>query len=102
MSKTTNEIAPRPGIFRDQLLTVGDLENFKSTLLEEIKALLQQSNGQPAKQWLKSIEVRKLLGISPGTLQNLRVNGSLPFTKIGGIVFYRYDDISKLLNQSGK
>ena len=57
MSKTTNEIAPRPGIFRDQLLTVGDLENFKSTLLEEIKTLLQQSNGQPAKQWLKSIEV---------------------------------------------
>jgi len=32
--------------------------------------------------------VRKLLGVSNGTLQTLRVNGSLPFSKIGGLYFY--------------
>lgn len=84
--------------YRNQLLTIGDLENFKNELFEEIKTLLTESKGQAAKQWLKSSEVRKLLGISPGTLQNLRVNGTLSYTKIGGIVFYKYDEIAKLLN----
>jgi hypothetical protein len=53
---------------------------------------------QPA-QWLKSSEVRKLLKISPGTLQNLRINGTLNYKRIGGIIFYKYDDIQKMLNQ---
>ena len=85
-------------IYRDQLITVSDLESFRVTLLEDIKSILQESSTQPAKQWLKSTEVRKMLGISPGTLQNLRVNRTLSYTKIGGIVFYRYDDIARLLN----
>ena len=49
------------------------------------------------KKWLKSPEVRELLGISPGTLQNLRMNGTLPFTKVGGVVYYQSDDILKML-----
>jgi hypothetical protein len=40
-------------------------------------------------QWLKSSEVRKLLKISSGTLQNLRINGTLNFYKIGGILYYK-------------
>lgn len=84
--------------YRNQLLTIGDLESFKAELFEEIKNLLQESKDQAAKQWLKSSEVRKLLGISPGTLQNLRANGTLSYTKIGGIVFYKYDEIARLLN----
>jgi hypothetical protein len=96
--KESNNMEKAPGIFRDQILTVGDLEDFRARLLEQIKNLLQEVNGQPSKQWLKSTEVRKMLGISPGTLQNLRVNGTLSYTKIGGIVFYRYDEIAKLLN----
>ncbi len=91
------------GIFRNQLITVGDLESFRITLLEEIKSILKESSGQPAKQWMRSSEVRKMLSISPGTLQNLRVNRTLSFTKVGGIVFYRYDEIARLLNsQSSK
>lgn len=34
----------------------------------------------------------------PGTLQNLRINGTLTFTKIGGIMYYNYSDIEKVLN----
>jgi hypothetical protein len=99
LGKKSNDSEKGSAVYRDQLLTVGDLESFKLTLLEEIKQLLQgSSSAQPAKQWLKSPEVRKMLGISPGTLQNLRANGTLSYTKIGGIVFYRYDEIAKLLN----
>jgi hypothetical protein len=84
-----------------QILTSEDLKEFKVDLLEEIKKLLRQSGVQPAKKWLKSPDVRKLLNISPGTLQNLRVNGTLPFTKIGGVIYYDYEDIQKML-QSNK
>jgi hypothetical protein len=80
-----------------QILTTDDLKEFKLDLLEEIKKLLRQNGIQPVKKWLKSPEVRKLLNISPGTLQNMRVNGTLPFTKIGGVIYYDYEDIQKML-----
>ncbi len=82
---------------RDQLLTAGDLFDFKLQLLFEIKTLLKEQNGQPNKQWLKSREVRKLLGISPGTLQNLRVRKILPFTRVGGIIYHNAADIQAML-----
>jgi hypothetical protein len=84
-------------IYREQLITMEDLEVFKTDLLHEIKALLKDGSVQSGKKWLKSSEVKKMLGISAGTLQNLRINGTLPFTKIGGIIFYSYDGIAKLL-----
>jgi hypothetical protein len=80
-----------------QILTTDDLFTFKSELLEEIKKMLKENSGQPVKKWLKSYEVRKILGISPGTLQNLRINGTLPYTKIGGVIYYEYNDIQKML-----
>ena len=80
-----------------QILTTEDLIDFKVEMLEEIKKLLRQSGVQPTKKWLKSPDVRKLLSISPGTLQNLRVNGTLPYSKIGGVIFYDQDEIQKML-----
>ena len=84
-------------MYRNQLLTIGDLEDCKKPLFDEIRNLLKETNGQHAKKWLRSPEVRKILGISPGTLQNLRVNRMLAFSKVGGVVFQRYDDIISLL-----
>lgn len=87
-------------INRDQLITVGDLEVFKTNLILEIKKLLTDARPTSAKKWLKSSEVKKLLGISTGTLQNLRMNGSLSFSKVGGIIFYDYNEIAKLLKDN--
>lgn len=84
-------------LYRDQLITNGDLENFKIELLAEFKKLAKELQGQPSKKWLKSLEVRKLLDISPNTLTNLRMNGTLPFTKIGGVIYYDYVDIEEML-----
>lgn len=80
-----------------EIITVEDLQIFKSELISDIKALLKEQTGQPIKKWLKSYEVRKLLNISPGTLQNLRINGTLPYTKIGGVMYYDYADIQNML-----
>ena len=82
-----------------EVMTRSDLEAFKNELLVELKSLITPQH-QPAKQWLKSAEVRKLLNISPNTLQNLRISGKLSYTKLGGILYYRYADIIQLLEDS--
>lgn len=81
------------------IITIEDLLQFKQELLEEIKILLTQRPPQPPQRWLKSHQVRRLLTISPGTLQHLRVNGTLPFTKVGGVLFYDRQDIEQMLIQ---
>lgn len=84
----------------NELITKGDLEVFEKKLLEKIEFILQPGKAQ-SKQWLKSKDVRKLLNISPGTLQNLRINGTLSYTKIGGMMYYKLEDIYKVL-EGGK
>ena len=79
-----------------EVITREDLNEFRTLLLSDLKDLLKGKDEQP-KQWLKSKEVRKLLNISPGTLQNMRINGTLSYTKIGGIIYYSTKDIDKVL-----
>jgi hypothetical protein len=80
-----------------EIVTKDDLINFRHQLLDDLKQLLH-TKPDKQKQWLKSSEVRRLLKISAGTLQNLRINGTLSFTKIGGIIYYSYDDIEAMLD----
>lgn len=82
-----------------ETLTKADLYEFRKSLLEDIREILKGTNEQ-SKKWLKSTEVRKLLNISPGTLQTLRINGTLSYTKIGGIIYYANQDIYKALENN--
>lgn len=82
-----------------EVITREDLNEFRTLLLSDLSAMLN-SKPQQQKQWLKSTEVRKLLNISPGTLQNLRINGTLSYTKVGGIIYYAYADLMKVLEEN--
>lgn len=82
------------------IITTEDLLEFKMELLDGIKKLLNTQSGQVTKKWMKSPEVRELLGISPGTLQNLRVNGTLPYTRVGGVLYYDYQEIMQVLDKN--
>lgn len=82
------------------IITTEDLHEFKLELLDNIKELLNTQSGQVTKKWMKSPEVRELLGISPGTLQNLRVNGTLPYTRVGGVLYYDYQEIMQVLEKN--
>lgn len=84
-----------------EVLTKEDLEEFRMRLIADIKQILGVSQDQRGKL-LKSFQVKNLLKISSGTLQNLRVNGTLPFTKVGGIIYYRYNDIMSIFEQRQK
>jgi hypothetical protein len=77
------------------ILTREDIQIFKSELLEEIRKMLQPQT--ESKEWLKSSDVLEILNCSPGTLQNLRINGTLPFTKIGGTIYYANRDVLNVL-----
>ena len=82
------------------ILTREDLYQFKTELFEELKTLIPHQENLQLKKWLKSDEVKKLLKVSPGTLQTLRINGTLTYTKLGGIIYYDYEHIEKLLQQN--
>ena len=81
-----------------EVITKDDLKNLKQEIITELKTIIRNKN--TPKKWLKSVDVRELLNISPGTLQNLRVNGTLPFTKMGKTIFYDYDDVVRILTQN--
>ena len=83
-----------------QIITTDDLREFRLELLDDIKKLLKISTDLRSRKYLKSAEIMKLLKISPGTLQTLRINGTLPYTKIGAIIFYDVDEISKVMKEN--
>lgn len=82
-----------------EVLTKEDLVEFRMLLMRDLTELLKNKPSQ-TKQWLKSTEVRKLLNISPGTLQTLRMNKTISYTRIGGIIYYAYQDIEKMLQNN--
>lgn len=87
-------------ISRDQIATTGDLLSLKKELIDEIRELIASRSEPRRRPWLRSAEVRKLLSISDGTLQTLRINGTIPYTKVGGAIYYAYEDIVKLMEQN--
>ena len=86
-------------IFASQLITMEDLVQFKKQFLIELVAELKSQINIVPKKWLKSHEVRRLLKISPGTLQTLKASGIIPYSKIGGIHFFDYEEIKRILEE---
>ena len=88
-------------IYASQLVTIDDLHQLQKRIVEELLSALKIPLQSTPKKWLKSHEVRRMLKISPGTLQNLKNTGAIPFSKMGGIHFYDSEEIQRLL-ESGK
>jgi hypothetical protein len=84
-----------------ELLTIADLQQFKTQLIQEIKLLLSKDENNIPKV-LKTRDVCKLLFVSAGTLQNWRKEERVGYTKIGGTIFYAYEDVVKLFKERQK
>jgi len=82
----------------NELVTKADIIAVKEEIILQIKELLGQAAPKQMKL-LRSRDVMKLLSISASGLQNLRVNSIIPFKKIGGTIYYQYDDIIALLDK---
>ena len=53
-------------------------------------------------EWIDGQIVMQTLHISPRTLQTLRTNGILPFSRIGNKIYYRKQDIINILTNNYK
>lgn len=84
------------------IVTPDDLNEFKSELFKKIESLIenQPEKKEPEKELIKSHNVERMLGISSGTLQNLRINGTIPYSKIGGIIFYDKAEILDVIERN--
>ncbi len=82
------------------ILTYDDLLDFKKELFEELKIILETPTNNNKKKWLKSREVREMLQISNGTLFTLRINGTIPYVRMGGAYLYDYYEIMKILKKN--
>ena len=51
----------------------------------------------PIEDWLDNQDVMQLLHISQRTLQTLRSNGTLPYSRINNKIYYRRKDIQQIL-----
>ena len=54
----------------------------------------------PLSEWHDNYEVMEMFHISARTLQTLRSNGKLPFTKMGGRCYYKERDLQRLMDES--
>ena len=80
-----------------EVITKEDLEIFRIKLIDDFKQLLATTGKQEVKpEWLKSGEVRKILKVSPGTLQNLRISGKLCPVRISGSWYYSLSEVNAL------
>jgi len=83
---------------RDELITLSDI----SRLEEKIDRLseLITKKGKEYPKILKSEQVRELLGISSSSLQNLRNKNVIHYSKVAGTIYYKLDDIIKLIEDN--
>jgi hypothetical protein len=80
------------------LITKEELKAFKDEIIEEIRKCLDETKQE--KEWLKTPEVREILGCSEGTFYNLKSSGRLPFSKINGTIYVKKDDLNKLFESN--
>ena len=50
--------------------------------------------------WIDNQDVMEALHISPRTLQTLRSNGTLPYSRINNKIYYRRRDVESILNNN--
>ncbi len=82
------------------IVTTEDLKDFKEQLLGDIQELLEKYGQVRLDKWIKSSKVMEKLEISPGTLQNLRDNGTIPYTKLEGTLYYDEEEIEGILRSN--
>ena len=80
------------------ILEPADFDEIKSTLKKVLNVISALSKSSPlTEQWLDNQDISNLLHVSKRTLQNYRDNGIIPFSQIGGKIYYKASDVEKLL-----
>ena len=73
------------------------LTSFNS-FVAQMKEMASRGNDKKLDEWLDNQDVCQILNISPRTLQTLRDNGTLAFSQINHKVYYKPEDVKKILS----
>lgn len=72
-------------------------EEFIQKLADAVSRQIEQKLPK-RKEWLRTKDVCEMLNVSEGTLQQMRINGDIPFTKVStNTLFYPYEGLVKAL-----
>ena len=82
-----------------EIVTKEDLQLLRMQLVDDFITLIIQVRpvSNDTIEGYKTKHVRKLLDCSTNKLQSLRIAGKLRFKKIGGTIYYKKEDVKKLL-----
>lgn len=73
-------------------------EAFDSTLAH-LREDLTPEPPEPPKPWLSNREAQEFLDLSKPTMQRYRDSGKLPYSKLGGNIYYRREDLLRVLEE---
>ena len=73
------------------------LTSFNS-FVAQMKAMGSRGTDRGLGQWLDNQDACQILNISPRTLQTLRDNGTLAYSQINRKVYYKPEDVEKVLH----
>lgn len=86
----------------EEIVTKEDLRQFGLQLLDKMRIIVQENACLDTEvlqsEWLKSKSVRKMLDISAGSVQNLRMTQKVRFKKVLGSYYYNREDLQKLFS----
>ena len=98
-------------LLKREIISIDDLSNEQiEVLMEEVyqeefagkdsDGIQNLSKDANLEVWIDGQEVMIKLRISPRTLQTLRSNGTIPFTRIGHKLYYLKQDIERILRNN--
>ena len=80
-----------------------DAKTFESMLSEfekfasRMETLCRLNNDMDIREWMDNQDVCQLLNISPRTLQTLRDNGTLAYSRINHKIYYKPFDVKEII-----
>ena len=86
--------------FRNHFTSIEESENSELISCAGCPANKNSQLIEKLEDWLDNQDVMQALHVSPRTLQTLRSNGLLPFSRIGNKLYYRRQDIIKILSDN--
>lgn len=76
---------------------LGAITNRIDKIYSDLKDVLKKAHNPLEERWIDNQDACGLLKVSHRTLQNYRDRGTLPYSTIGGKVFYKASDIEEEL-----
>ena len=81
------------------VINAEDLERQLQKVVDEVKSAVTNNDSSNVR-WIRSKQVKELLGISDSKLQTMRINRSITYSQIDGTYFYDKESILSLLDQN--